>query len=699
MADIVSRIRVEAHGADQAAREIRKLKEAYDQVAQSARGLSADVGSGGRDPFSRAVAAGGGAIEGGNTPADISHRESRTRLQHDLQNSRESANRNYNSALRPQSVAQGFSTADDVSQGRGASAAGGLAGAMGSLLGGPAGIALAIAGAVGVGVQRLADTAYGRLESTFGSGMSQRLGLSWQDTSNQMIGFGRMGVNEQSVNSFFNAASQSGVNFGATSTQGATNAAMLAAVSLGIDPSTVAGLIGSLNQVGVNAANVGGERMYGMASGSFGVPNVALFAQSLQGMVSTMGGRGIDLTTSSANAMAVQMAALSSIGGFSAPGASSFAQQLQGRGIQAAGLQSPEDIMAFQLMREEGESVTQTMIRMEENPMAVNRAVLDHLEQISGGNIDTLRFHVQDYLGAGTTMSTADRFITTHRGMEGKTQRQLEDEFGAGYDMYANLTEDQQNAMMITSVKQAKLTKEAEDAALLLSTRVAGDFQNIFGHDKTFDPRDMTRSGHVPLAGMSSSEIEDRLNLLDVDQITIDGVGNLVLAFDGLSVKEAEHALNALENMPGMANAYSAMQHLKDNTFGIYDLIDDRYSRTTGRHGNEWQYTVEALQSEEGVFNYGTAGNWAAIGTDLITATMGSVSDMAGRRNGFRLEDREAREAHRVMRDEVDALYPGMNANLSMQELVNLLLRFETIVSNHGFRYTDGEWSYGAGER
>ena len=58
MADIMSRIILQAQGGDQVAREVGKVTEAYKKAGTAAQGMSATAGGGG-DPFTRATDPGG----------------------------------------------------------------------------------------------------------------------------------------------------------------------------------------------------------------------------------------------------------------------------------------------------------------------------------------------------------------------------------------------------------------------------------------------------------------------------------------------------------------------------------------------------------------------------------------------------------------------------------------------------------------
>ena len=61
MADIMSRIILQAQGGDQAAREVGKVTEAYEKAGRASKGIGGDVSTGGAagDPFARATAPGG----------------------------------------------------------------------------------------------------------------------------------------------------------------------------------------------------------------------------------------------------------------------------------------------------------------------------------------------------------------------------------------------------------------------------------------------------------------------------------------------------------------------------------------------------------------------------------------------------------------------------------------------------------------
>lgn len=684
MPDIVSRIRVEAQGADQAAREIRKLKEAYDQVSESAKNLSPSGIGGGADPFSKATAAGGNAIEGGNSPSEVARREERDQNYRSLVNNREQSNQQYNKALRPQGVQQGFSVAEAMSEGRGGTAAGGVMGGLGGLLGGPAGMALAAGSLAAMGTQRLADKAFERLENVFGSGMSQRLGTGARSLDNMMVEAARIGAPQGMVQGFFQAAGTSGVNMGLGSTQGGINAGLTAATMLGLDPNAAAGLIGSLNRANVNASNVSGLGTFSMANQTFGSPNVTMFTQGLQNMIETASTRGIEQYTGTTMKNATTMGALAEFGGFAPQGAVQMAAQMQGRGMQAAKVQSPADVIAFQAMREEGASVTDTMIAMERDPQRVNREVYNYLKRATGGNKDRLRMRFQDYLGPNTSMSATQRVMDMMEETAGKSQAEIEAELGSGVVDWATAEEGSERKDVIETfaVRQNKFLKGFEDQMLELTTNLG---------DIVLELRPIS-----DLMGLGGENLGKRISEAIGDIESNQNVENAEIAIENanLNIRETEKALRVLSDSRA-ARAVSTAQALRDDP-QLRGSIDTFMSRT-GDWGGSWDEFMKGVESGKGTFDGSMVGGWADLRDMIMQSTLSEMQDTFVRDRDLFSEERK--EGKNVMKELMQA-YAGefgqgpMPRDITLERMATVLEKFEKIINDQGLVYTDGQWTY-----
>jgi hypothetical protein len=699
MPDIISRIKLEAQGADAAAREVRKLQQAYEDVSKAASGIPGVGGSaGGQDPFTKATSGPGGLPEG---VQGISYYEKlrANETYNKAVNDRKNENERYNSGIRAGTVTQGFGTAEAISQGRGGQAVGGLAGMVGSLVSGPAGIATAIIAAGAMGVQHMADKAYDRLEQTFGTGMSQRLGLTSLQTQNEMIGFARMGVPQSMVQSFFNAASGAGVDFTRASTQGAANASMIAANALGVDPSVLAALVGTLNRANVNASNVASIGTFSMARNAFGQADVGTYLQSLNAMIESANTRGIESYTGTTMRAASEMAGLKTYGGFSTTGAASFAQQLQTRGASAANLQSPEDIIAFQAMRNSGMSVTDALIAMEENPFETNQRVYEYLQRTSGGDEDLLRLRMQKYLGAGTSMSAVDKYIRQQQQiqtMETKGMSQTEIMQSLGYNenltqSWTGITMDEKGNLVssmdetkIFQVRQNEMFKDFQDSMLQSTSGITKALIEAFGHIPGFNPMSMSTKGYA-VGDLISQEVGV------VDSLTVQDVSNLevVLNRETESRKQVEDVMSYLGS-PIVAAGFSTSEVLRTNP-ELFSQVNDLFQKSGGNAN--WNLFVKNIAEGEGTLSTGTVGDWGTLFGDIQSNLLTSIRSDVGNATAF--------GRVRENKDVIDSLTTAMAEVFSgpivgqtletFQQNINLLLK---IIAEQGIVYTDGDWKY-----
>lgn len=516
MPDIVSRIRVEAHGADQAAREIRKLRDAYTEVGQAAQNLS--PGGMGADPFAQAVSAPGGGVYGGQrSPADIMDRETRGRNYRDQVRERETSNSAFGGRGVPGGVGQGIGTAEAVATGRAGAAIGTAATGIGALLGGPLGIGLLAGGAVVMGAQKFADNAFERMQNIWGTGISQRLGRTYENIQDVQTGYGRTGIPFGMVQQFFQAASQTGFNMNRPGALGATNMMMEAMASLGVDPSTVGGLMGGISRAGLDMGRLGGDRGYGLigqVTKSFGRENVGLYLQEMTRGINEMATKGIDIQEEALTRQTNLLGAFRQYGGMTPEGAIAMNRQMMARGITAAQLQRPEDIIAFQAFRSTGVSVTDAMLAMEQNPDEVNRRVYEHLKGATGGREDILRLRLQEYMGGGTTISQVVDFINTMEGMGKKSQEELSSDLGAGsgwigrhYDENGNLVYDDP-ARETVAVRQAELLRGVEESMLALTTGITKTLRDLLTGGLEVNALRITWKGYEPTF---TSQMEDRI--------------------------------------------------------------------------------------------------------------------------------------------------------------------------------------------
>jgi len=682
MPDIVSRIKVEAQGADQAAREIRKLKEAYDQVAASAKGLSPGA-IGGGDPFSKAVSPNSGVMAGGQSNADVAARETRNRDYQEQSRQRQSSNSGYNNAIRPGAVGGAFSTAEAAGAGRGGAAAGGLANMAGGLVGGPIGIALMALGAGAMGVQKFAESSYGRMENVFGGGISQRLGASYENTQNYMTELGRTGVPIGMVNALMTSASTSGAQF----TKGTAGQFGLFAdvmTGAGVDAGLLGQLLGTTQRAGVNME-------YGTlagGAGTFGRGSLGTFLTEMNRTIEGAMTSGIKLSQDEVNQRGNVLAGYAQFGGLSPTGAVALNQLATNRAQSAAQLQTPEDIIAFQAMRKSGESVTDTMMRMEQNPTETNEAVFQYLQRSTGGDEDLMRMRVQKYMGAGTSMSMVDAFIQS-------SGREYSTAAGKGvatagvrgkiYDDDGNLV-DYDQAREVTAARQIEALKGVQDAALELTTMLGGVAAWITGNPINTNATNV-QFGGVRRDLMEAAQGQINQTIEEVNTITAQDVSNLTAEIDeaNLTIKDMNAVDPWLQN-PNFATNASTIRSLRENE-GLQGQINEISDATPG-----WMGAWRSLKEGDFQSFGGGVGGFSSLFNDILSAVRGQAKKEAVEGLGLFDIGGKIREKGEIT-DVIDPiLMQFYNRQTTTEgELSTAIRELVTALSEAGIVFTDGE--------
>lgn len=502
MPDIVSKIRVEAIGADQAAREIRKLKDAYTEVAGAAKGISPEAVGG--DAFSKAINPPGGGTGPGSTD-DIVQRESRSKNYRDQARQREISN----GMMGVGGINRGMSVAEATASGRGGAAVGGIASSLGAMAAGPVGMALLAGGAVAMGAQKFADNAFGRMENIYGTGTSQRLGRQFSDIEALQISYGRKGIPLGMVQSFFQAGSQSGLSMNKQGALTGTNWAMEAMRDLGIDAGAMGGLMGALSKSDMDMGRLN-YGFFGQASESFGRENTTTYLQEMARGIETMSSQGIRLTEETLTKQTNLLSGLGVYGDMTPEGAAALNQAIQAKGIMAAQLNRPEDIIAFQAMRKEGESVTDTMMRMERDPAGTAMAQYKYLKGATGDDKDAMRILLSKSMGV--SISAADALMSTMTGMEGKSEEELRKELGGigwqGQTMVEGEWKYKDPAAETYGIKQSQLLSGFEKSMLDLTTAISKAFQESFGNVINLDPTNTTWNNIY--GGLTPEELAQR---------------------------------------------------------------------------------------------------------------------------------------------------------------------------------------------
>jgi len=703
MPDIVSRIRVEAQGADQAAREIRKLRDAYNDVAQAGRNLSpAGVGA---DPFAQAISAPGGGVYGGQrAPADIADRQNTSRIFREDVQQRQVANSSYNQALRG-GPGQIYQVAEQAAMGKGAGAVGGGLGILGSIAGamGPFGVAIAALGGAAIVTQKLADQSFQRLQGMWGTGMTQRLNQRTEATQELMTGFARTGVPMEMVQGFFSSASRAGMTLDAAMLP-ATQMAMEAMAMTGVDPGAMASMLGAMSRGGIGS--LGGQyNLYSMMKGTFGQANMGTFVQEITRATESSMQRGINVNPQEAIRQANLIGAYSQYGGLSPTGAAALSQMTLERGRNAAALSKPEDIIAFQMMRkaDPSMSVSETMMAMEEAPTEVNRKVYQYLKGATGGDQELLRFRMKQYLGPTATMSQANAMIKSFESRVGLTPAEREQlAFGLDTQAWMGRTKDEETGKYISTskerqvyaVRQLNALKGIQDAALDTTTAIKGLARILMG-DIKLDALQVGFEGYRPdvMAMLTATQLEaqeeTKTDLTAFFEETRKEAG-------GMSNKELQRLERNVQNAPiQMLQAGGAGAVLRKDpaTMAYWQGMYERGGMMTAQQFEYFQ--------ERGVG--ATLGGWGTMVSSAGQAMLARGAKEARQRAFAEAGGKEvgglAREEGRSAYNEFINLAAGLQSeiqflsgqNISEAEAMAYMTRVLETLAGQGIVFTDGE--------
>jgi hypothetical protein len=170
------------------------------------------------------------------------------------------------------------------------------------------------------------------------------------------------------------------------------------------------------------------------------------------------------------------LGAFRQFGELSAEGAVQLRKTAMERGISAAQLQRPEDIIAFQAMRREGMSTLDTQLAMERNPLLVNQRVFEFIEETTGGRDAAIR-KAQRFLGG--TFSGAEAWYETMQGTKGMEP----DEILKALESISWGKEDEE-VRGVFAIRQAELLKGIEDSFLDMTTRGAEGVLEVLRNEK-----------------------------------------------------------------------------------------------------------------------------------------------------------------------------------------------------------------------
>ena len=424
MGDIISRIKLETVGADQASREVRKLKKAFQETQQASEGIGGGVGGGG-DPATQATMPSPGAGgAGGGLPA---HRGEHQQYLRD-QRGRQSQSPLVGYANTAGSMVQ------DISSGRpqGAMATG--MSAMGAL--GPAGAMMAI-GAVAIKtLGSLAEKEEGRMQQLWASGISQRFG-SYDQTRGVSLEMLRQGVPKAMIPDFLNTLSNAGGRVGERDNLNVYRGVEVA-TSLGLNGGLIANTLGGAQRLGMGDAM--SDDYYRYAKGTFGkFGNSAMntYISASGQYLNTQGSAGVrasSLTEANFDASNRDMMGYVDYAGMTPEGAVGASQSSNARATSSSSLSRPEDVMILRAIMSANPSfsLTDARVWMEENPQGVKQLMY---QSILGRSKDWDMRVIMAQKWLGGTTSEAVGFMETQAGLtygDDLTKSGESDIFGLG---------------------------------------------------------------------------------------------------------------------------------------------------------------------------------------------------------------------------------------------------------------------------
>lgn len=380
MADITSRINLQATGGDQVAREIGKVKQAYQEAAGAAKGMSASAEGGGTDPFAKATSG-----------VDQSSAEAgRAGANQDLRNaasSRESQHHNlaYQNQVNAARMNQGVrGAAGVVTQAMGGDPIGGASSSLMMLGGGGAlGIAGLLAGLTIGGVNKLSERDVDEKTQLY-TGLGQRLGQTDYGGFRKSI----QQIRERGLGTHLEGYMQMLAQSGGQFDSGIADAILQFEQDTGVQSSVMARMMGRMTQAGAagtaqyRLAGEGRNAMAFQARSAFGQAGMTDFYSTIASAVENAMRNGFregsDIFTSMYTTHAQRLADLSNFGGATPLGAQKiFGQVQQSFNRSASGLAGPMDTMAFMALREPGESYMDTMMKVTDptNELEVYRSL------------------------------------------------------------------------------------------------------------------------------------------------------------------------------------------------------------------------------------------------------------------------------------------------------------------------------------
>lgn len=429
MPDVVSRIKLEATGADQAAREVQKLKEAYMDVLASVEQLSeAGVGAAGVDPFSKAMEGGMGpplkytsmgaagplvpygwqppTPTGAQPPVPTGEEEGTTQRRV--------------TGLMAQ-ITQTMRVAGGTTEAaRGGDITGtgtGLGGIIRSIFTNPIlGIGALLAGGAAIGVKK----EFEMIKNLFESGATRRLGQTYgniRDLQVEMANTGDVSVDElMGLFSGIGVAGGGIVEGGEDTGYGFRTMAERMS-RYGVEAGVMGNFLATTQRAGFQGT---GERNMQLMANVFGVgrtgQGLSQIATILEDAMARGARQGSQILEEGAGRIAREAAYLGTAGGFSMEAAFRMVQSLDRRVAEGARPQTAVDVMTLRsvMAANPGMTLFEAQEYVNRNPLATREVMMQNLATQTGGNRDLMgRILMGQGFAPAEAGALTDMFIET----------------------------------------------------------------------------------------------------------------------------------------------------------------------------------------------------------------------------------------------------------------------------------------------
>jgi hypothetical protein len=534
MADIYSRIILQASGGDQVAREIQKIQTAYQTVGSAANNLGLKNHPTLYDAYGRAVS----SPETTQTAlvrkewndveqAKASERESSTRS---LSRDSYFGNQMRNVTNTSRSLLPAIQGGDPLA------AASSAAGGIGGMLSGAGGALakaspyLMAAAVITAGASMLAGKESERIKALWGSGTSQRLGMGYEQARTLSIDEMRKGTPKQMVMESLQAFGSSGGKVIAD----VFSENLKRMQNYGISGEAGMGLSATLQRAG--GSGLIDRSTYQILDKAFGAGRLSPMFQSLGKIIEeslARGSKAASLTlgggvVSAAAAISKQIAGLAQFGGLSMEGAVSTYEQTQNLGRNAANLSTPMDVATFRAFRQPGESIFASRLRMEQDPQAVLKRQMEMVEARYGGNEDMMK---EAIFRSGYSPSQANAIFENYAA-----QKAGKDVAHAPFEGEGRRGDKE--ARLSTQVEQMQVLAGVEKEILEFRNNVAVFAKQLLAGDLNPPKGSLEQGERLATGIMTNTSV-----LRDIQTGNLQGYENIVKAVNALKTESTPEEL------------------------------------------------------------------------------------------------------------------------------------------------------------